>query len=125
MELIDLEEAMIRFGYTQTRMYKTLKTRLEGAARDLIKEVHPNERSYKRAKKKLDSNYWNKGLHIRVLVHKLKHLPKMDNSAAKVAEFATAAFSLMSVLMEILNVDSRDSGGVFLFFSEILVPKFN
>ena len=37
MELMDLEEAMIRFGYTQTRMYKTLKTRLEGAARDLIR----------------------------------------------------------------------------------------
>ena len=49
----------------------------------------------------------------------------MDNSAAKVAEFATAAFSLMSQLEEILNVDSGDSGGVFLFFSEILVPKFN
>ena len=69
-----------------------------------LKEVHPNEPSYKRAKKKLDSNYWNKGLHIRDLVHKLKHLPKMDNSAAKVAEFATAALGLMSQLEEILEL---------------------
>ena len=124
IELLDLEECMVQFRYTSTRMYKTLKTRLEGAARDLIREVHPNEGSYERAKRKLDTTYWNKSLHVRDLVHKLKSLPKMDDtSASKVADFVTEALSLMQQLEEILN--SRNETPIFLFFSEILVPKFN
>ena len=124
IELLDLEECMVQFRYTSTRMYKTLKTRLEGAARDLIREVHPNEGSYERAKRKLDTTYWNKSLHVRDLVHKLKSLPMMDNtSASKVADFVTEALSLMQQLEEILN--SRNETPIFLFFSEIFVPKFN
>ena len=69
LELLDLEDAMRRFQYTKTRMYRVLKTRLEGPARSLIREVHPNDKSYERAKRKLDETYWNKSLHVRDLVH--------------------------------------------------------
>ena len=126
LELLDLEDAMRRFQYTKTRMYRVLKTRLEGPARSLIREVHPNDKSYERAKRKLDETYWNKSLHVRDLVHKMKNLPKMDQtSASKVADFATESLSLMNQLEEILEVDHRNEQPTFLFFSEIIVPKFN
>ena len=66
------------------------------------------------------------GTNVRDLVHKMKNLPKMDQtSASKVADFATEALSLMSQLEEILEVDHRNEQPTFLFFSEIIVPKFN
>ena len=50
----------------------------------------------------------------------------MDNTSAyKVADFTTVALSLMSQLEEILEVNSRNEFVMFLFFSEIIVPKFN
>ena len=126
-ELNDLEKAMKELNFSKTEMYKKLKSRLEGAAKTLVSEDHPDQGSYARAIKKLDETYWTQDLHVQNLVHKLRSLPKMDNTNAdKVNAFATEALSLMNQLENLIGLDARSAQQwCFITFSTILVKKFN
>ena len=112
---------------SKTEMYKKLKSWLEGAAKTLVSEDHPDQGSYARAIKKLDETYWTQDLHVQNLVHKLRSLPKMDNTNAdKVNAFATEALSLMNQLENLIGLDARSAQQwCFITFSTILVKKFN
>ena len=62
-----------------------------------ITENNPTEKSYNRAKRKLDENYWNKQLHIKDLMHRLRTIkPMAESSATLVSEFSANVKSLMS-----------------------------
>ena len=117
---------MKELNFTRTEMYKKLKSRLEGPAKNLVREDHPDQGSYARAIKKLDETYWNQDLHVQNLMHKLKSLPKMDNNnASKVNEFATESLAIMAQLKNLLRVNQYSEKPIFLMFAEILVKKFN
>ena len=104
IELKDLEDAMKTVTLKETQNYKYLKGRLAGTAKELIRENNPDEKSYARAVRKLDENYWSKQLHIKDLMHKLRNIrPMAESSAALVSDFSSNVNSLMNEIMDNLG----------------------
>ena len=126
IELKDLEDAMKTVTLKKTQNYKYLKGRLAGTAKELIRENNPDEKSYARAVRKLDENYWSKQLHIKDLMHKLRNIrPMAESSAALVSDFSSNVNSLMNEIMDNLGRREENEQLYFLLFSEIIIPKFN